>query len=282
MVPRAAVSAARIADVLETEPSIVDPKNPKQFLPDKKGVVEFKNVHFRYHGAEADALFDISFTAQPGQTTAIIGSTGSGKSTIANLVLRFYDVSGGQILVDGVDVREVTQKNLRRRIGYVPQKGQLLSGTIAFNLKYGGKDVSDTDIESAATVAQATEFIDERPERFDAPISQGGANVSGGQKQRLSIARALAKNPEILIFDDSFSALDFKTDAALRKALRSHTSDACVILVAQRISTIMNAGQIIVLDKGRIVGRGTHRELLKNCAEYFEIASSQLSEGELA
>lgn len=281
-VPRAAVSAGRIAEVLETKNSIADPKTPKPFHQDKKGVVEFQHVHFRYHGAQEDALSDITFTAKPGQTTAIIGSTGSGKSTIASLMLRFYDVSKGQILVDGVDVREVTQKALRSKIGYVPQKGVLLSGTIASNLRYGKKDAPDKEIETAARVAQALEFIFEKPERFDSEISQGGTNVSGGQKQRLSIARALAKNPEIFIFDDSFSALDFRTDVALRKALKEHTGNSTLIVVAQRVSTIMNAEQILVLDEGRIVGRGTHRELLVSCPQYYEIASSQLSQEELA
>ncbi len=281
-VPRAAVSAGRIAEVLETKNSIADPKTPKPFQQDKKGLVEFKHVHFRYHGAQEDALSDITFTAKPGQTTAIIGSTGSGKSTIASLILRFYDASKGQIMVDGVDVREVTQKALRSQIGYVPQRGVLLSGTIASNLRYGKKDASGSEIETAARVAQALEFISEKPERFDSEISQGGTNVSGGQKQRLSIARALAKNPEILIFDDSFSALDFRTDVALRKALKEHTGNSTLIVVAQRVSTIMNAEQIIVLDEGRIVGRGTHKELLASCPQYYEIASSQLSQEELA
>jgi ATP-binding cassette subfamily B protein len=282
MIPRAAVSAARISEVLETGLSIVDPPNPKIFPADKQGLVEFQHVHFRYHGAEEDALNDISFTALPGQTTAIIGSTGSGKSTIANLALRFYDVSRGQILVDGVDVREVSQKALRSKIGYVPQKGVLLSGTIAFNLRYGKRDAGNDEVEKAAMVAQASDFIEERDGRFDSPIAQGGANVSGGQKQRLSIARALVKKPEIFIFDDSFSALDFKTDAALRRALKENTENTTVIVIAQRVSTIMNAEQILVLDEGRIVGRGTHRQLLAECKEYFEIASSQLSKEELA
>ncbi|MDD3653969.1 MAG: ABC transporter ATP-binding protein [Desulfotomaculaceae bacterium] len=281
-VPRAAVSAGRIAEVLETEDAIVDPPNPKNFNVAKKGLVEFRHVYFRYHGAAEDALSDITFTARPGQTTAIIGSTGSGKSTIASLILRFYDVSKGHLLVDGVDVREVKQKDLRAKIGYVPQKGVLLTGTIAFNLRYGKKNASDREIETAARVAQAMEFISENPEHFDAAIAQGGANVSGGQKQRLSIARALAKKPEIFIFDDSFSALDFQTDIALRKALKEHTGSSTVIVVAQRVSTIMNAEQIIVLDEGRIAGCGTHKELLKNCPQYYEIASSQLSQGELA
>ncbi|MEG0383192.1 MAG: ABC transporter ATP-binding protein [Solibacillus sp.] len=282
LVPRAAVSAGRIVEVLETEVSIVDPENPKAFHSDTKGFVEFKHVHFRYNGAEEDALRGITFTAKPGQTTAIIGSTGSGKTTIASLALRFYDVSKGQILIDGVDVREVKIKNLRSKFGYVPQKGVLFSGTIATNLKYGKKDASTAEIETAAKVAQALEFISEKPEGLDSAISQGGANVSGGQKQRLAIARALAKKPEIFIFDDSFSALDLKTDAALRKALKEHTGDSTVIVVAQRVSTIKNAEQIIVLDHGEIVGCGTHKELLKNCTQYYEIASSQLSEEELA
>ena len=282
LVPRAAVSAARIAEVLETKGSINDPENPKEFDPAQKGFVEFRHVFFRYHGAEEDALSDITFTARPGQTTAIIGSTGSGKTTIVNMILRFYDAETGQVLVDGVDVREVTQKSLRSKIGYVPQKGALLSGSIASNLKYGKKDATDSEIETAARVAQAMEFISEKPEGFGSAISQGGTNVSGGQKQRLSIARALAKEPEILIFDDSFSALDYRTDSALRKALKEHTGNSTVILVAQRVSTIMNAEQILVLDEGRIAGRGTHKELLKTCPQYYEIASSQLSQEELA
>ncbi|NLC32030.1 MAG: ABC transporter ATP-binding protein, partial [Clostridiales bacterium] len=282
MAPRAAVSATRIADVLYTELSITDPISPAKFNANKKGTLEFKHVNFRYDGAEENALCDIDFTALPGQTTAIIGSTGSGKSTIANLALRLYDVSEGQIRVDGVDIREVTQKDLRAKIGYVPQKGVLLSGTVAFNLKYGKRDATDLQMQTAADVAQASGFILERPEGFEAPISQGGANVSGGQKQRLSIARALVKDPEILIFDDSFSALDFKTDVALRKALKQHTGESTIIIIAQRVSSIKNAQQILVLEEGRIVGRGTHQELLKNCKEYYEIASSQLGEGELA
>ncbi len=281
-VPRAAVSARRIAEVLETESTIKDPEAPVSFVPEKKGVVEFSHVHFRYQGAEADALDDITFTALPGQTTAIIGSTGSGKSTIASLLLRFYDVSSGQILVGGADIRAVKQKELRSKIGYVPQKGALLSGTIASNIAYGRKEASETEVAAAARVAQATDFILEKPEGYGSEIAQGGANVSGGQKQRLSIARALAKNPEILIFDDSFSALDFKTEVALRKALKEHAGDSTLIVVAQRVSTILQAEQIIVLDEGRIVGLGTHRELLKSCPQYYEIASSQLSQEELA
>lgn len=281
-IPRAAVSADRIAEVLETPESIVDPENPKAFNKDKKGVVEFRNVCFRYEGADEDALNEITFTAKPGQTTAIIGPTGSGKSTIANLILRFYDASKGQVMVDGMDVREVTQKDLRAVIGYVPQKGILLSGTIASNIRYGKQEASDTEVETAARVAQALDFITEKTDRFESEIAQGGTNVSGGQKQRLSIARALAKNPEIFIFDDSFSALDYKTDIALRKALKEHTGDSTVIIIAQRVSTIINAQQIIVLEEGKIVGIGTHRELLKSCPEYYEIASSQLSQEELS
>ncbi len=280
--PRAAVSADRIAEVLGTEIPIADPEQPRHFDSGSKGLVEFRDVHFRYHNAEEDAVSDITFTARPGEMTAIIGSTGSGKSTIANLILRFYDVTEGSIRIDGTDIREVTQKDLRSRIGYVPQKGILLSGTIASNLRYGSHDAADDEIADAARIAQAMDFIDERPERFDSEIAQGGANVSGGQKQRLSIARALAKKPEILIFDDSFSALDFKTDLALRKALKEHTAGSTVIVIAQRINTIMNAENIIVLEKGRIVGSGRHKDLLRSCPEYYEIASSQLSKEELA
>ena len=281
-VPRAAISATRIAEVLGTRYTVIDPPSPKAFDANQKGLVEFRGVSFRYSGAEENALSDISFTALPGKMTAIIGPTGSGKSTLASLMLRFADVSRGQVLIGGMDVREVAQKDLRKRIGYVPQKGMLLSGTVASNIRYGNKDASDQEMEAVASVAQAMEFIQENPERFDASIAQGGTNVSGGQKQRLSIARALAKNPEIFIFDDSFSALDFKTDIALRRALKEHTSESTVIVVAQRVGTIMNAEQIIVLDDGRIVGCGTHRELLKNCPLYYEIASSQLSQEELA
>ncbi|HZK43566.1 MAG TPA: ABC transporter ATP-binding protein [Syntrophomonadaceae bacterium] len=282
LVPRAQVSATRIAEVLETKISILDPEEPKQFHLDKKGLVEFRHVYFRYNGAKEDALKDINFTAKPRETTAIIGSTGSGKSTIANLLLRFYDISQGQILVEGVEVQEVKQKDLRSKIGYVPQKGVLHSGTILSNIRYGNQEASDSEIRNVAAVAQAIEFIVEKPEGFHSTISQGGINVSGGQKQRLSIARALAKKPEILIFDDSFSALDYKTDIALRQALKEHTGDSTLIIVAQRVSTIMHAEQIIVLDKGEIVGSGTHRELLRTCPEYYEIASSQLSQEELA
>ncbi|MEH7350983.1 ABC transporter ATP-binding protein [Gottfriedia acidiceleris] len=282
LVPRAAVSGARISEVLSTEVSIIDPEFHKNFEADKKGIVEFKNVCFRYEGAENDVLNDISFVAKPGQTTAIIGPTGSGKTTIANLILRFYDVSKGEVLVDGVDLREVKQKDLRTKIGYVPQKGLLLTGTIASNLKYGNKNISDEEMERVAQIAQASEFISQKEGEFNAEISQGGDNVSGGQKQRISIARALARKPEILIFDDSFSALDFKTDFALRKALNEDIESSTMIIIAQRVNTIMNAEHIVVLDNGRIVGQGTHKELLKNCPEYLEIASSQLSKEELA
>lgn len=282
MIPRASVSAQRIAEVLETEPTILDPKEPKVFDENQKGVLEFKNVSFKYPGAEENVLNNINFTALPGQTTAFIGSTGSGKTTLINLIPRFYDVTDGQVLIDGVDVREVTQKELRSKIGYIPQKASLFSGTIESNLKYGDENAGPEDIEKSAEVAQAMEFINEKPERFEREISQGGTNVSGGQKQRLSIARALIKKPEIYIFDDSFSALDFKTDAALRKALKDYTVSGTVLIVAQRISTIMNAERIIVLDDGKIVGMGTHKELMENCETYQEIALSQLSKEELA
>ena len=281
MIPRASVSAGRICEVIETEPTIEDPESAKEFSGNKKGVVEFKNVSFKYPDAEEEILSDISFTAKPGETTAFIGSTGSGKSTLINLIPRFFDVTEGQILVDGADLREVTQKDLRDKIGYVPQKGILFTGTIASNLRYGNTNATDEQIREAAEIAQATEFIDSKPEGFDTEIAQGGTNVSGGQKQRLSIARAIAKNPEIYIFDDSFSALDLKTDAALRKALKKKTGDSTVLIVAQRISTILHAEQIIVLDEGRIVGKGTHEELLKNCEVYKQIALSQLSKEEL-
>lgn len=281
MIPRASVSAGRICEVIETEPTIEDPKNVKEFSGNKKGVVEFKNVSFKYPDAEENILSDISFTAKPGETTAFIGSTGSGKSTLINLIPRFFDVTEGQILVDGVDIREVTQKDLRDKIGYVPQKGILFTGTIASNLRYGNPDATDEQIREAAEIAQATEFIDSKPEGFDTKIAQGGTNVSGGQKQRLSIARAIAKDPEIYIFDDSFSALDLKTDAALRKALKKKTGNSTVLIVAQRISTILHAEQIIVLDEGKVIGKGTHEELLKTCEVYKQIALSQLSKEEL-
>jgi ATP-binding cassette subfamily B protein len=281
MIPRAAVSAQRIAEVLETKPTIVDPKEPKSFGK-IEGVIEFRNVSFRYPEAEGDALNNVSFKALPNQTTAFIGSTGSGKTTLINLIPRFYDVTSGQVLIDGVDVKEVTQHDLRERIGYIPQKGSLFSGTIESNLKYADENAANEDVKIAAEIAQAMDFINEKPEGFATEISQGGTNVSGGQKQRLSIARALLKKPKIYIFDDSFSALDFKTDAALRKALKAQTEESTVLIVAQRISTIMNAEQIIVLEDGNVVGIGTHKELMKNCETYQEIALSQLSKEELA
>jgi len=280
-IPRASVAAERIDEVLRSEPSVTDPEQPKAFA-DTSGLVEFNRVSFRYGGAEEDALHDISFTARPGQTTAIIGPTGSGKSTVASLLMRFYDVTGGEIRVDGLDIREISSHDLRQRIGFVPQKGELLSGTVASNLKYGRPDADDADMAAGAAVAQAADFIGEMEGGFDADISQGGTNVSGGQKQRLSIARALVKKPEIFIFDDSFSALDFKTDRALRAALKAYTGESTVILVAQRVSTIMNADQIIVLEDGAVAGIGTHAELLERCPQYYEIASSQLTPAELS
>lgn len=282
MIPRASVSAQRIAEVLEEKPSILDPKRSKNFDETMKGIVEFNDVSFRYPGAKEDALKNINFKALPGQTTAFIGSTGSGKTTLINLIPRFYDVTAGQIKIGGLDVRDTTQHELRNKIGYVPQKSFLFSGTIESNLKYGRDNATNQEIETAAQIAQAEDFISEKPERFKSPISQGGSNVSGGQKQRLSIARALAKNPDIYIFDDSFSALDFKTDAALRTALKEKTESSTILLVAQRISTIIDAEKIIVLDDGKIVGTGTHKELLENCEVYREIAFSQLSKEELA
>ncbi|MCL2707512.1 MAG: ABC transporter ATP-binding protein/permease [Defluviitaleaceae bacterium] len=278
-IPRAAVSGERIAEVLETEITISDPPEPLAFEKGVSGLVEFKDVGFRYQNAEADALSGITFTAKPGQTTAIIGATGSGKSTVANLLMRFYDVTEGCIMVDGVDIRKVRQADLRAKTGYVPQKGTLLAGTIRSNINYGAPDASAADTEAAAEIAQALDFIEERPERYDSEITQDATNVSGGQKQRLSIARALAKDPEILIFDDSFSALDFKTDANLRKALAKRTGDKTVIVVAQRVGTIMGADQIIVLDEGRIAGIGKHGQLLETCPAYNEIATSQLTDG---
>ncbi|CEJ73374.1 ABC transporter multidrug-family ATP-binding/permease [[Clostridium] sordellii] len=282
ILPRAVVSMGRIDEVISTDLVIKDKKETKSFDENKKGIVEFKNVSFRYPNAEEDVLSNITFTAKPGQTTAFIGSTGSGKSTLINLIPRFYDVTEGEILVDGVNVKDVTQHELREKIGYVPQKGVLFSGTINSNLRYGKKDVSEETVRKAAEIAQASEFIDVKPKKFETEISQGGTNVSGGQKQRLSIARAIAKNPEIYIFDDSFSALDLKTDAALRKSLNEETGDSTVLIVAQRISTIINADQIVVLDQGKVVGIGTHKELLKICEVYNEIALSQLSKEELA
>ena len=282
ILPRAAVSGDRIADVLETEPVIKDPQDPKHFIEPFKGSVEFRNVSFRYPGAEEDVLHNISFTAQPGQTTALIGTTGSGKSTIVSLIPRFYDVTEGVVYVDGTDVREITQHDLRAHIGYVPQKGTLFSGTIESNLLYGGENASDEELKLAADVSQATEFISTNPDGMQTEVAQGGTNVSGGQKQRLSIARALVKKAAIYIFDDSFSALDFKTDAALRKALKEHTGSSTMMIVTQRIATIKNAEQLIVLDEGNIVGKGSHDELMKDCEVYRGIALSQLSKEELA
>ena len=281
MLPRASVSAQRISEVLDTELSIKDKKEKKKFRNEEKGIVEYRNVSFKYPGAEDNILNNISFTARPGETTAIIGSTGSGKSTLINLIPRFYDVTNGSILVDGVDIRDVDQKELRDKIGYIPQKGVLFSGTIESNLKYGEDNATLEDIEEASKIAQALEFIETKPDKYATEISQGGSNVSGGQKQRLSIARALVKKPEVYIFDDSFSALDFKTDSALRKAIKDNIKDATMIIVAQRISTIKDANQIIVLDEGNVVGIGTHKELLENCEVYNQIASSQLSKEEL-
>ncbi|MGB9679786.1 MAG: ABC transporter ATP-binding protein [Thermoanaerobacteraceae bacterium] len=282
MIPRASVSASRISEVLETKPSIIDPENPKHFDKKLKGEIEFRNVSFKYPDAEDYMLKNISFKVLPGQTTAIIGRTGSGKSTITSLLLRFYDVTEGQILIDGVDIRDVTQKELRSKIGYAPQKTWLFSGTIKTNLKYGNENATDEEIKQAAEIAQALEFIQEKPKNFDSEISQGGTNVSGGQKQRLSIARALAKKPEIYIFDESFSALDFKTEAALRKAMKEKLSSSTVIMISQRVSTIVNADQIVVIEDGKLVGIGKHKDLIKNCETYREIALSQLSEEELA
>lgn len=281
MLPRASVAAKRINEVLTTKISIKDPEKEQNTITDKKGVLEFKNVTFRYPNAEEDVLSDISFTANPGETTAIIGSTGSGKSTLINLIPRFYDVTSGSVLIDGLDIRKMNQSTLRSKLGFVPQKGVLFTGTIGSNIKFGDSAISDELMKRAARIAQAEEFIDTKPEGYEDSIAQGGTNVSGGQKQRLAIARAIAKDPEIYVFDDSFSALDYKTDAKLRRTLKEEIADSTVIIVAQRISTIMNAEQILVLDDGRIVGKGTHRELLKNCEVYQQIASSQLSKEEL-
>lgn len=282
MLPRASVSGKRIAEVMDSRTSVRDPEISVDFEQNKKGTVEFRNVSFRYHDAEEDTLKSISFIAKPGKTTAFIGSTGSGKSTLANLLLRFYDVSEGSVLVNGVDIRLIKQGELRSIIGYVPQKATLFSGTIDSNLRYGKQDADMKELIKASQTAQAIDFIKEKPEGFDSRIAQDGANLSGGQKQRLSIARALVKQPQIYIFDDCFSALDFKTDAALRKALLTEAKDSTLLLVAQRVSAIKNADQIIVLDKGQIAGCGRHEELLESCAVYREIALSQLSKEELA
>ena len=285
MLPRAGVAADRIDEVIRTKATIHDPDKATakaaQAHTDWQGVVQFEDVSFRYPGADSDALEHISFTAKPGETTAIIGSTGCGKSTLLNLIPRFYDVTGGSVTVDGIDVRNMPQAQLHDLLGYVPQKGVLFSGTIDSNLKFGGEHITDADVKKAAAIAQATEFIDAKPEGYQSPIAQGGSNVSGGQKQRLSIARAIAKDPKIYLFDDSFSALDFKTDVALRRALKAQTDNATVIIVAQRISTVLHANQILVLDEGRLVGKGTHAQLMASCPEYQEIARSQLSQKEL-
>ena len=282
MLPRAGVAADRIDEVIKTPAAIHDPAAPKALSEGgTKGVVAFNDVSFHYPGSDEDALEHISFTAKPGQTTAIIGSTGFGKSTLLNLIPRFYDVSEGSVTIDGVDVRDMSQAQLHDQLGYVPQKGVLFSGTIDSNLKFGGDHITDADVRRAAEIAQAAEFISAKPEGYNAPIAQGGSNVSGGQKQRLSIARAIAKHPRIYLFDDSFSALDYKTDVALRRALKAQTDNATVIIVAQRISTVLHANQILVLDEGRIVGKGTHAQLMESCPEYQEIARSQLSQKEL-
>lgn len=281
LVPRAAVSGERIAEVLAVDPVIKSPKNPKPFPQNVPGRLVFDHVSFHYEGADEDVLHDISFEADPGQTTAFIGSTGSGKSTLINLIPRFYDVTDGAIMLDGVDLRDASLHDLRDKVGYVPQKGVLFSGTIDSNLRYGRKEATEEEVRQGAEIAQAMEFINANSDGFEREIAQGGDNVSGGQKQRLSIARALVKKPDVYIFDDSFSALDFKTDAALRSALKNYTEEATVLIVAQRINTIMNAEQIIVLDEGRVVGKGTHEELLRSCGTYQEIASSQLSKEEL-
>ena len=281
MLPRAAVAADRVEEVLSSQTVIHDPEHPASFDSRKKGVLTFSHVSFRYQGADENVLHDITFTAEPGKTTAIIGSTGSGKSTLVNLIPRFYDVTEGSITLDGADIRQVSQHELREKLGFVPQKGVLFSGDIASNILFGNPHGSEAEMKEAAEIAQAAEFIEEKPEGYKSPIAQGGSNVSGGQKQRLSIARAIAKHPEVFIFDDSFSALDFKTDVTLRKALRTKTKDSTVLIVAQRISTILNADQIIVLDEGKIAGMGTHQELLESCEIYRQIAASQLSESEL-
>lgn len=280
MLPRAAVAAERIEEVIVTESSIHD-ADQTEAVTERNGVIRFDHVNFRYPGAEEDVLHDIDFIAEPGKTTAIIGSTGCGKSTLVNLIPRLYDVTGGKITLDGKDIRNIKMSDLREEIGFVPQKGVLFSGTIASNLRFGKEEATDEEIAKAAKIAQATEFIETKDDRYDSAIAQGGSNVSGGQKQRLAIARAIAKDPKIFVFDDSFSALDLKTDAALRKALGENVKDSTVIIVAQRISTILHAEQILVLDDGEVVGKGTHEELLKTCEVYQQIAKSQLSAREL-
>jgi ATP-binding cassette subfamily B multidrug efflux pump len=280
--PRASVSGERIAEVLESDPSVRDPEKPKRFAEPFRGTIEFRNVSFRYPGALEDALHDISFTAHPGETTAFIGATGSGKTTIVNLIPRFYDATSGSILLNGTDVRHVSQQQLREKIGYVPQRNVLFSGTIESNLRYADENASVESLTSASDTAQATEFISAMPDGMASEVAQGGANVSGGQKQRLSIARALVKRPPIYVFDDSFSSLDFKTDSALRKALKQNTRESTVLIVTQRVATVKNADQIIVLEEGRVVGKGKHRELIDSCETYREIALSQLSIEELA
>ena len=282
MLPRALVSASRVAEVLQTEETVCDPQQPEPFKKEKSGFVEFENVCFHYPGAQEDVLKNISFTARPGQTTAFIGSTGSGKSTLVNLIPRFFDVTDGRILVNGTDIRKVKKQALRQDIGYVPQKGVLFSGTIESNIAYGLEKEDRKRVEQAAQVAQSADFISEKPNGYESEIAQGGTNVSGGQRQRLSIARAVAKDPKIYIFDDSFSALDYKTDAALRKALRNETKDSTILIVAQRISTVLHADQIIVLDDGEIAGIGTHQSLMDSCEVYRQIAESQLSKEELS
>ena len=281
MLPRAAVAADRVEEVLKSETIICDPEQPEVLPEQGEGVLSFDHVSFKYPGADEDVLQDITFTARPGQTTAIIGSTGSGKSTLVNLIPRFYDVTEGKITLDGIDIRDIKQHDLREKLGYVPQKGVLFSGNIASNIMFGNQDGTEAEMKEAAEIAQATEFIETKPEGYESPIAQGGSNVSGGQKQRLSIARAIAKHPQVFIFDDSFSALDYKTDVTLRHALAEKTRESTVLIVAQRISTILHAEQILVLDDGKIVGKGTHAELLKNCEVYREIAESQLSRAEL-
>ena len=282
ILPRAMVSAQRVSEVLNVDVVVKDSDNLQTFNHDEKGTIEFKNVSFRYPGADEDVISNVSFKALPGETTAFIGSTGSGKSTLINLIPRFYDATEGEILIDGVNIKNVSQYDLREKIGFIPQKGLLFSGTIESNLKYGGDHISDEDMIKASEIAQAMEFINSKEEKFNTEIAQGGTNVSGGQKQRLAIARAIAKKPEVFIFDDSFSALDFKTDAKLRKAINTELRESTLLIVAQRISTIMNANQIIVLDEGKVVGKGTHKELMKNCEVYQQIALSQLSKEELS